>query len=72
MRTINLFTIGFTKRSAEAFFAALRSAGVRTVIDVRLNNRPQLAGFTRAGDLPFFLREIGNIDYVHLPELAPT
>ncbi|MCC7054868.1 MAG: DUF488 domain-containing protein [Gemmatimonadaceae bacterium] len=67
-----LFTVGFTQKSAERFFDLLTVAGVRKVIDTRLNNRSQLAGFTKADDLPFFLRKIGGIDYRHAPEMAPT
>jgi uncharacterized protein (DUF488 family) len=72
MPEISLFTIGFTKKSAERFFTLLRDAGVRRVLDIRLNNSSQLAGFAKQDDLRFFLREIGGIDYVHLAELAPT
>ena len=69
---VRLFTIGFTRKTAREFFTALREAGVRRVVDVRLSNASQLAGFTKKGDLAYFLREIGGIDYVHRPELAPT
>jgi uncharacterized protein (DUF488 family) len=69
---IQIFTIGFTQKSAEVFFTALLEAGVRRLIDVRLNNVSQLAGFTKRNDLAYFLRQIGKIDYVHLPALAPT
>jgi uncharacterized protein (DUF488 family) len=69
---MKLFTIGFTKKSAETFFTRLKNAGVRRVIDVRLNNVSQLAGFTKKDDLRYFTKTICNIDYVHLPELAPT
>ncbi len=69
---MKIFTIGFTKKSAETFFTTLKTAGVRRVIDVRLNNVSQLAGFSKRDDLKYFLREIGNIDYIHRPELAPT
>lgn len=69
---VRLFTIGFTKKTAREFFTALREAGVRRVVDVRLSNASQLAGFTKKGDLAYFLREIGGIDYVHRPDLAPT
>lgn len=69
---INLFTIGFTKKSAQKFFETLREAGVRRVIDTRLNNASQLAGFTKKADLEYFLKAIDNIDYVHLIDLAPT
>ncbi|MFN8511791.1 MAG: DUF488 domain-containing protein [Thermomicrobiales bacterium] len=69
---LRLFTIGFTQKSAEQFFTTLIDAGVRRVVDVRLNNVSQLAGFSKRADLPFFLRRIGGIGYVHRPELAPT
>ena len=67
-----LHTIGFTQKSAEEFFSKLVQAGIRKVIDVRLNNSSQLAGFTKAHDLEFFLSVIAGIDYVHLPAAAPT
>jgi len=69
---IKLFTIGFTQKPARKFFTALKQAGVKRVIDVRLNNQSQLAGFSKKDDLAYFLKEIGGIDYLHLPELAPT
>jgi uncharacterized protein (DUF488 family) len=69
---MRIFTIGFTKKSAEAFFARLQNAGVKRLVDVRLNNISQLAGFTKKDDLRYFLKAICNIEYVHLPELAPT
>jgi uncharacterized protein (DUF488 family) len=69
---IKLFTIGFTQKSACDFFRSLKEAGVKRVVDVRLNNKSQLAGFSKKDDLAFFLKEIAGIDYIHLPELAPT
>jgi uncharacterized protein (DUF488 family) len=69
---MKILTIGFTKKSAETFFTRLMSAGAKRLIDVRLNNVSQLAGFTKKDDLRFFTRAICNIDYLHLPELAPT
>jgi uncharacterized protein (DUF488 family) len=66
-----IFTIGFTKTSAADFFGRLADAGVRQVIDVRLQNTSQLAGFAKAGDLEFFLERLGGIGYRHAPELAP-
>lgn len=69
---MKIFTIGFTKKSAEQFFTRLKQPGLVRVVDTRLNNVSQLAGFTKKNDLSFFLREICHIDYVHLPELAPT
>lgn len=70
--TIKLFTIGFTKKTAEQFFTLLKDAGVRRVLDVRLNNTSQLAGYSKKDDLAYFLRAIAGIGYVHLPDLAPT
>ena len=70
--SIQLFTIGFTKKSAEEFFGKLQTAGVARVLDVRLNNNSQLAGFAKKGDLAYFLRAIAGMDYAHLPSLAPT
>ena len=69
---MQIFTIGFTKRSAANFFETLRRAGVKRLLDVRLNNSSQLAGFTKASDLPFFLKEICDAEYQHEPLLAPT
>jgi len=69
---MKVFTIGFTKTSAESFFTRLQKAGVKKVIDVRLNNTSQLAGFAKKDDLRYFLAALCGIEYVHLPELAPT
>jgi uncharacterized protein (DUF488 family) len=69
---MTLFTIGFTRTSAEGFFGRLQRAGVRTVVDVRLHNRTQLAGFAKRDDLRYFLHVIAGIGYEHRLELAPT
>ena len=69
---MKVFTIGFTKKSAATFFGILRQSGAKRVVDVRLNNVSQLAGFAKKEDLKYFLKEICGMDYVHLPELAPT
>lgn len=69
---MKIFTIGFTKKSAEAFFESLKRAGVKRLLDVRLNNVSQLAGFTKKDDLRYFTKAICNIEYAHLPVLAPT
>ena len=69
---MKVFTIGFTKKNARQFFDALRKSGTKRVVDVRLNNVSQLAGFAKRDDLKFFLKEVCDIDYVHLPDLAPT
>lgn len=69
---MKLFTIGFTRKSAETFFTRLRAAGVKRLLDVRLNNVSQLAGFAKRDDLRFFVRELCGAEYRHCPELAPT
>ena len=69
---MQLYTIGFTQRPADDFFSALRRAGVKRLLDVRLNNTSQLAGFTKREHLPYFLRELCGADYVHEPLLAPS
>ncbi len=70
--SVQLFTIGFAETTAEHFFTLLRDAGVKRIVDVRLNNTSQLAGFSKKDDLRFFLREVCDIEYAHVPELAPT
>ena len=70
--TIETFTIGFTKKSAESFFTKLHEVGVQRVLDVRLHNSSQLAGFAKLPDLEFFLKGLFGIEYLHLEELAPT
>ena len=69
---MKIFTIGFTKKSAETFFTRLTNCGAERLIDVRLNNVSQLAGFTKRDDLRFFTGAICRIPYLHMPELAPT
>jgi len=69
---VRIYTIGFSKRSASDFFGALRQAGIKRCIDVRISNTSQLAGFTKRGDLPFFLEELCGAEYLHEPLLAPT
>jgi uncharacterized protein (DUF488 family) len=69
---MKLFTIGFTKTSAENFFSRLSNARVKKLIDVRLNNVSQLAGFAKKGDLAYFANSICHIGYEHMPDLAPT
>ena len=69
---MEVYSIGFTKKTAEQFFGLLKSAGIRRLLDVRLNNVSQLAGFAKRKDLQYFLREICGAEYVHEPLLAPT
>jgi uncharacterized protein (DUF488 family) len=66
-----IFTIGFTGKSAPVFFDLLTTAGIKTVLDTRLNNTSQLAGFSKKEDLRFFLSEIGDIKYIESKDLAP-
>ncbi|MDA8226520.1 MAG: DUF488 domain-containing protein [Desulfitobacterium hafniense] len=69
---MKIYTIGFTKKSAEEFFDILERNKVKTVIDVRLNNSSQLAGFSKGRDLSYFLKKLVGINYVHRSDLAPT
>ncbi|MFD4658521.1 DUF488 family protein [Kitasatospora sp. NPDC058444] len=69
---MKIYTIGFTKKSAEKFFGLLREAEVTALIDVRLNNVSQLSGFAKRDDLRYFLGEICGAQYAHRTELAPT
>lgn len=69
---MKLFTIGFTKTTAENFFERLKYSGAKAIIDVRLNNISQLAGFAKRDDLKYFAKAICGIDYHHLPKLAPS
>lgn len=69
---MKLFTIGFTKSTAERFFERIKSAGAKKVVDVRLNNVSQLAGFAKRDDLRYFAKQICHIPYQHETKLAPT
>jgi uncharacterized protein (DUF488 family) len=67
-----VYTIGYTKKNLEQFIRLLKKAGVDAIIDVRLRNTSQLAGFAKRDDLAFLLREGFGIEYEHHPDLAPT
>jgi uncharacterized protein (DUF488 family) len=69
---MKLYTIGFTKTSAENFFERIKKSGIKAIIDVRLNNVSQLAGFAKRDDIKYFAKAICGIDYFHVPQLAPT
>ena len=69
---MEVFTIGFTQSSAAHFFGRLKAAGIQRLLDVRLNNVSQLAGFAKRDDLAFFLHEICGAAYIHEPRIAPT
>jgi uncharacterized protein (DUF488 family) len=69
---VEIYTIGFTQTTAERFFGRLADARIQRLVDVRLNNTSQLAGFAKAADLPYFLRQLIGASYEHQPMLAPT
>jgi uncharacterized protein (DUF488 family) len=69
---MDIYSIGFTHKSASEFFGTLKKHGVQRLLDVRLNNTSQLAGFAKQADLAYFLKEICGADYVHEPLLAPS
>lgn len=69
---MEVYTVGFTQKSAAQFFGTLRKAGIKRLLDIRLNNSSQLAAFAKKDDLKFFLHEICRADYLHQPMLAPT
>ena len=68
---MKIFTIGFTKKSAETFYETLNKSGAKRVVDVRLRPNSQLAGFAKGSDQGYLLKKICGIDYVHIPELTP-
>ena len=69
---MKIYTIGFTKKSAKEFFSILKKNNIKTILDVRLNNNSQLFGFAKYPDLPFFLKELCDINYIHDTDFAPT
>lgn len=71
-KSVEIYTIGFTGKDAKSFFNLLENSRAGHLIDVRLNNSSQLAGFAKKKDLEFFLKRLLNWRYSHRPELAPT
>ena len=69
---MEIYTVGFTQKSAKQFFDLIKENNIQLLIDIRLNNKSQLAGFTKGDDLPYFLKEICKCDYVHCVDYAPT
>ena len=69
---MTLYTIGFTQKTAEQFFELIKNNNIECLVDIRLNNKSQLAGFTKGNDLAYFLKSICNCDYVHCIEYSPT
>ena len=66
-----IYTIGFTQKSAEEFFELIKQNHIDLLVDIRLNNKSQLAGFSKGSDLKYFLKEICGTEYIHCPEFAP-
>jgi len=71
-KMVRIFTIGYAGKNASRFFSILKQTGIRKVIDVRLYNTSQLAGFTKSQDINYFLQTIVGAQYFHLPIMAPT
>ena len=69
---MNIYTIGFTKKTAQDFFEKLQSADAKYLLDTRLNNKSQLAGFTKKGNIEYFIENLTELTYLELPLLAPT
>jgi uncharacterized protein (DUF488 family) len=69
---VTIYTIGYTHKTAKIFFEKLINNKIMTLIDIRLNNKSQLAGFTKMPDLQYFLKELCDIDYLYMPQFAPT
>lgn len=69
---MQIFTMGFTQKSAEVFFNLIREHKIEILVDIRLNNQSQLAGFTKGKDLSFLLNEICDCKYSHEEQFAPT
>lgn len=72
MDKLQIYTIGFTQKGAKSFFNLLKNSGAKRIVDVRLNNISQLAGFAKRDDLEYLAKEICHMGYIHIPELAPT
>ena len=69
---VRVFTVGCAGKDAREFFTILKRVRVRKVVDVRLYNTSQLAGFSKRRDIEYFLQAIVGVGYVHQPIMAPT
>lgn len=72
MQNSVIYTIGYTKRTAQSFFTSLKDEGIKILIDIRLNNNSQLAGYAKKDNLAYLLKELCSCDYLYLPECAPS
>ena len=70
--SVTIYTIGFTKKTAERFFSLLKGALIENLIDTRVFPNTQLSGFAKGVDLPFFLKNLIGADYEHRVDFAPT
>lgn len=68
---INIYTIGFTKKDAKHFFNIIKEEGITLIIDVRLNNTSQLAGFSKYPDIVYFLEKCSGCAYISDKRFAP-
>ena len=69
---MKLFTMGFTQKDARTFFELIKKNKINLLVDIRLNNQSQLAGFTKGKDLEYLLKEIADCRYAHDITFAPT
>lgn len=69
---VEIYTIGFTKKTAETFFGLLQNSGMTVLLDTRLKPNSQLSGFARGNDLPYLLKRLSGCEYRHVPLMAPT
>jgi uncharacterized protein (DUF488 family) len=67
-----IYTIGFTRTTLQQFIERLRAADVREIIDIRLRNTSQLAGWSKYPDIAYLLTAGFGIHYEHHLEFAPT
>ncbi len=68
---MKIYTIGFTGKTAQEFFELLNSAEARRLVDIRLHNSSQLAGFAKKGNIEYFADRLAGMTYVEMPFLAP-
>jgi uncharacterized protein (DUF488 family) len=69
---MNIYTIGYTPKTAEQFFELIKKNNIKLLLDIRLNNKSQIAGFTKRENLPYFLWELCQCKYEHCLEFTPN